>query len=916
MKNSRIINNIRYSANKIILVLIGFISLSFLIMLYFTRYIKNNYFASADITSASDYSETPEVRQRAEELVDNTLSIISGEIGLSSLDTTGDILNIYEGVLYEYYSEEGEPQDDYYIDTDTVISYSVDAMQRTYGSSMEDMLYDTLTYGTYTSDNGKIHGLYDYYNYDFTDYIGENEYLRINTNDYLKIIREYGSDGDPDIYENYGYVLSGYIDGISENDTVIKAGENLFIMNTDSMYRLDSYGKTLVTDNRVIYENDYLYIPMSYIYGNMNDNIGFEEALLFAPVFDSRQFALYTSLGDYYYSMSRYLYGMSGKYRETDEYVYLYKVGDYSDVYYYDTGKEGFTETAAESYEELAGSIVSNYDIVISSHTFADSDNEYSYYLDSEGRKHITNYNVKSALEKNGIAEGSIRFIIGLKAGVKDSGKMTLQVKYRKFYDFCKIFCPHFYFIFAVVLLINLASMVLLWFAVKSVKYDGSSVYHIDRPILDIPAAGWFFALLISIGIVKPFFRDVTNKGVYLGSLTSFRKAVFVILVTALYFSGISIYCSIIRRVKRKVLINELASVRLVKWVSGMFETASRQGRGGKVAFIRGSMVLVVNIAALIITQVFDISVAAIIIIDIAFILVNLLSLSKTVHNEEGVDRVLNTAKEIGGGNLDAQVDTEGISGSSLTLAQTINGMNYALNEAVEKNVRDERMKAELVTNVSHDIKTPLTSIINYVGLIRREEVENEKLKSYVDILESKSQRLKQLIEDLIEASRASSGEIELNVIRLNFAELLNQVVGENIDRFENKGLEMVSVISKKPVMINADGRHLFRITENVLNNAYKYSKENSKVYLGLVADENEAIMTLENTSFRPINETPEELMERFVRGDKARSTEGSGLGLSIARSLTELMKGKFMIEIKGVNFKVTIRFPLAADDQ
>ena len=327
-------------------------------------------------------------------------------------------------------------------------------------------------------------------------------------------------------------------------------------------------------------------------------------------------------------------------------------------------------------------------------------------------------------------------------------------------------------------------------------------------------------------------------------------------------------------------------------------------------------MVLLVNIALLIITQVFDISPGFIVLIDFAFVLINLLSLSKTVRNEEGVDRVLNTAKEIGGGNLDAQVDTEGISGSSLTLARTINNMNYALNEAVEKNVRDERMKAELVTNVSHDIKTPLTSIINYVGLIRREEIQNEKLLNYVDILESKSQRLKQLIEDLIEASRASSGEIELNVIRLNFSELLNQVVGENIDRFETKKLEIVSVISKKPVMINADGRHLFRITENVLNNAYKYSKEDTKVYLALVSDGKEAIMTLENTSVRPIEESPDELMERFVRGDKSRTTEGSGLGLSIAKSLTELMRGKFKIEIKEDDFKVIIRFPIAEEEE
>ena len=915
MKEGKVRKSIRHSANKIILILIGFISLSFLLVLYLTKYIKNNYFPTAEITADSDYSDSPDVRQKAENYVDNVLGIISGEIGISSLDRVSNTVYIEECSLDEY-EDEGEEYT--YLRVDDFKYYSIEDIEKLYSMSLEDMLYRSLIDRTYVSDNSKVHDLYDYYNYSFEEFIGEAEYIRISTDDYLALIDKYGSVGSQELYNVYDYILSPYIDGISENDTVIENNGYLFIMNSDMILRLDSNERIYTTDNKAVYENHYLYIPASYVYNIMENNIEWDEAVLYAPVFDSKKFLLFTSLGDYYYSMGRYIYGMYSEYQVTDDYVYLYNVGMTNDVFYYniDTGDD--TTGEGKSFDELRDSIVDDYDIIISSHVFTDSEGEYSYYTDSDGQKHVTSYKVGEILDKYNISDNNVRLLIGVKTGVKDDGNKDLQVKNRMFYDFCKIFCPHYYLAFTAAAVMYVASMVLLWFAVRKYKYDGKSgkMYLIDKAIIEVPCALWLFLMLIAYKVCKPFFDDIVRKDIFTGSLTNVRKVMIVFFFTFLYFTGMSIYCSIIRRVKRKVLVAELASVRLVKWVGGMFEMASRQGRGGKVAFIRGSMVLVVNIAALIITQAFNISASAVVMIDIIFILINLLSLSKTVRNEEGVDRVLNTAKEIGGGNLDAQVDTNGISGSSLTLAQTINGMNYALNEAVEKNVRDERMKAELVTNVSHDIKTPLTSIINYVGLIKREDVQNEKLLNYVDILESKSQRLKQLIEDLIEASRASSGEIELNVIRLDFSELLNQVVGENIDRFENKGLEVISVISKKSVMINADGRHLFRITENVLNNACKYSKEGTKVYLALVSDASDAIMTLENTSVRPIDESPEELMERFVRGDKSRSTEGSGLGLSIAKSLTELMDGKFNIEINGDNFKVTIRFPLAFEEE
>ncbi len=912
-KTKRTKKNIKNTANKLILILIGFISLSVLFILYITRFIKNNYFPDADIKAESDYSETPEVQRSVENYIANMLSIIQGEKSISGLDRDSYILSI-TSLSYHEGSGDGFNDGYFFYGDNSTSYYSVSDYEKAYGRSLEEMISSAITDSTYLTDNGKRHARYEYFNYSYEEYIGVSDFIRISTDDYLEIIRDYGQPGSQDLYDEYEYVLSGYLDSLDENDTVIASGNNIMVMDSENIYKSNQYGYLDVFDIRVLYENDYVYLPTNLLAND--DYLTFEEAILFAPVFDNRLCTLFMALNEYYYNMCQYFYGMSNQYLEADDHAYLYSAGDVYEVYSFPDEEAYGAMGESANYEDIASYIVDNFDIIVSSRTFADMDDEYSYYTDSDGEKHVTSYNVQELIEKAGLENDNLKFMIGFKTGVK-SDDTSLRHKKRLLYDFCRIFCPNYYIVFTIVTILFLSSMILLWFAVKKYKYRGDaiSIYPIDKSHLEIPFVLWVFMSYISYKSCKPFFRDIAREDVYEGSLTDVRKVIVIILFTLVYFTGISIYCSIIRRVKRRTFISDLIAVKFAKWVNGMFEMASRQGRGGKVAFIRGSMVLLVNIILLVITQIFSISPGVIVLIDIAFVLINLLSLSKTVRNEEGVDRVLNTAKEIGGGNLDAQVDTEGISGSSLTLARTINNMNYALNEAVEKNVRDERMKAELVTNVSHDIKTPLTSIINYVGLIKREEIENEKLLNYVDILESKSQRLKQLIEDLIEASRASSGEIELNVIRLNFAELLNQVVGETVDRFDNKGLEIVSVISKKPVMINADGRHLFRITENILNNAYKYSKENTKVYLALVSDGKEAIMTLENTSVRPIEESPDELMERFVRGDKSRSTEGSGLGLSIAKSLTELMDGKFRIEIKESDFKVIIRFPIAEEE-
>lgn len=271
----------------------------------------------------------------------------------------------------------------------------------------------------------------------------------------------------------------------------------------------------------------------------------------------------------------------------------------------------------------------------------------------------------------------------------------------------------------------------------------------------------------------------------------------------------------------------------------------------------------------------------------------------------------------IAGGELEYQVETEKLHGDNLALAHSVNSIGKGIKDAVEISMKDERMKADLITNVSHDIKTPLTSIINYVDLIKREHVENEKVQNYIKVLDEKSQRLKQLTDDLVEASKISSGNISLNFERINLTELMNQTIGEFSEKFEEKHLTTVMNVNVQNAVIEADSRRIWRVMENLFNNIYKYAMTGTRVYVTIdsLQDNDDSIeISIKNISASALNCNPEELTERFIRGDVSRTTEGSGLGLSIAKNLTQAQKGTFEIRLDGDLFKVCLTFPLAAE--
>lgn len=255
---------------------------------------------------------------------------------------------------------------------------------------------------------------------------------------------------------------------------------------------------------------------------------------------------------------------------------------------------------------------------------------------------------------------------------------------------------------------------------------------------------------------------------------------------------------------------------------------------------------------------------------------------------------------------------------ASREIATNINRITQSMQHAVEEQTKSERLKSELITNVSHDIKTPLTSIINYVDLLKKEELQGEHVKEYLDILDNKSQRLKALAENLVEASKASTGNVTIVKAPVNMNEMTVQAIGEFEEKFTSRGLTIISTLPEETAVIYADGRYVWRIIENLFSNAFKYALEHTRVYVDLALTEGFVGIQVKNISQQRLNISADELMERFVRGDSSRNTqiEGSGLGLSIAQNLTQIQGGEFKLTIDGDLFKAEVIFPVYNAEQ
>lgn len=280
------------------------------------------------------------------------------------------------------------------------------------------------------------------------------------------------------------------------------------------------------------------------------------------------------------------------------------------------------------------------------------------------------------------------------------------------------------------------------------------------------------------------------------------------------------------------------------------------------------------------------------------------------------LNQLKNGTEKIAGGEPGYQISTKRMTGIFKEQGEQINHISDGMTHAIEERMKSERFKTELITNVSHDIKTPLTSIINYVDLLEKEDLHNETAQEYLEVLERQSSRLKKLIEDLIEASKASTGNLPVHLERLEAGIFMTQTVGEFEEKTKAAGLDLVIEKPDTPVYIMADSRHFWRVIDNLMNNICKYAQNGTRVYINLEVKEAQVSITFRNTSKYPLNISSDELMERFVRGDASRNTEGSGLGLSIANSLMDLMGGTFRLYVDGDLFKVVLGFAESAEKE
>lgn len=436
----------------------------------------------------------------------------------------------------------------------------------------------------------------------------------------------------------------------------------------------------------------------------------------------------------------------------------------------------------------------------------------------------------------------------------------------------------------------------------------------------------WFTEIAFCAGIAVAIFllavylcgmSMLADSGDAFYVLTSKAVLIATILYAALC-NGLFLffYGSLVRRIKLGTLWKGSLAAFLLKkfkkWLSRikvfLLEVYNRRGIFVKLILVYGSTLLgniVLASLGVLCLEGSDNSLALffyllLIVFDTAF-------LYGVFQKKERTQQIVEGIEKISGGDLDFKLEEKKFRGDNLRLVHAVNNIGSGIKQAVETSMKDERLKADLITNVSHDIKTPLTSIISYVDLLKREEVADEKIRGYIEILDLKSQRLKQLTEDLVEASKISSGNITLLFERLGVKELMNQMIGEFSEKFAKKQLEIVTSFLDEDAAILADGRRMWRVFENLFGNIYKYAMPGTRVYVEVYKQQEKIFITIKNISEQPLNIAADELTERFIRGDISRSTEGSGLGLSIAKNLVAAQKGEFQIYLDGDLFKVTI---------
>lgn len=429
---------------------------------------------------------------------------------------------------------------------------------------------------------------------------------------------------------------------------------------------------------------------------------------------------------------------------------------------------------------------------------------------------------------------------------------------------------------------------------------------YLDMIPFDIITATVIIIAYVSLLALDGLVYDLTTAIIYITLIGSID-----------YFVALGYTMSFATRVKTRMLLKNTVIYyvlsfiskklkKVLNWFKYIFSNISLIYK--TLIIIAGAVIVEIIALIFIINTVYYIRSE---ILFFAIIWVNFVLILGALYLAVIMQKIKTGGERISQGDLQYKISTEYMVGDFKSFANSLNNINDGLQTAVNERMKSERFKTELITNVSHDIKTPLTSIINYVDLIKKQQPENENVRQYIEVLDRQSARLKKLVEDLVEASKASSGTLPVNLSPCDVGVLLTQTLGEFEDKLNKRQLSTVINIPKEPVKILADGRHLWRIFDNLMSNVCKYALKGTRVYIDVKRKSNKAVITFRNISEFELNVTADELMERFVRGDESRNTEGSGLGISIAKSLAELQGGCLELCVDGDLFKATVVFDI-----
>ena len=442
----------------------------------------------------------------------------------------------------------------------------------------------------------------------------------------------------------------------------------------------------------------------------------------------------------------------------------------------------------------------------------------------------------------------------------------------------------------------SILAMLMIIFLIISIGEDGELNYF-DKIPLEIVIIAFICIGTIPFIFLSNYFYVTDND--YTGGISIIITiALFIYIIVCIFMT------TLIKRLKAKQFWRTTIVGKIFYWFKDVFLK--------KLSYSINTTpkVILVSIGIVILSYLISILFSG-----LARIILLIILYGKVIHEiikfTRDCSKIEKKLEEMKNGDNSVPLNIDDFTLKFKDTAQNINNISEGIEIAVQERMKSERLKAELITNVSHDIKTPLTSIINYVDLLKKEKIENEKAKEYIFILENKSQRLKKLTEDLVEASKIQTGNVSLKKEKINVELLVKQAAGEFEDKFSKKGLDTIIESDKNEVFILADNRYMYRIIENLFSNISKYAMENSRVYIDIKTRKDKVNICIKNISKEKLNISSDELMQRFVRGDSSRTTEGSGLGLSIAQNLTTIQGGTFNLVLDGDLFKVEIIFDM-----